>query len=232
MGECLALQAQAAREHSPVLAQALDARRAELEGPRALSFGETAPSAAPATRHTLPVQGLDSYDELEVDGTLRGRARRLELGFGLHHVRVLRRERVVFAAFTEVVAEQQALSLPVPALVRCSEEDLLGAADVEPHVACPRWAKVREESPGVGVALCEHERCGAFVHWQRKSPAPFTPLTPERRGMPAWLGFALAGATVAAAGTLVLWQSGAFDRSRASAASWEYGGLNPQGLRF
>jgi hypothetical protein len=229
MAECLALQARAARERSPELARALESRRAELEGPRASAFGETSTATASEARLTLPVEGLAERDVLEVDGVSLGAARRVELGAGLHHVRVLRRERVVFAAFTEVVAEQRALALAAPSLEPCSAEDLWGApADV----VCPRWAQVREEPGGIGVAWCEREKCGTFVHWQRRSPAPFTPLPAERRGMPAWLGFALAGAAVAAAGTLALWQSGALDRSPPNAASWEYGGLNPQGLRF
>ncbi|RYZ05718.1 MAG: hypothetical protein EOO73_18625 [Myxococcales bacterium] len=231
MGECLALQAQAARERSPALAQSLEARRAALEGTRAAAFGE-APLASPAPPLApLPVLGLAERDMLEVDGVSVGASRRVELGAGLHHVRVLRRERVVFASFTEVAPEQETLVLAAPTLQPCSAEDLSAVAEAA-SVACPRWAKVREEPRGIGVALCEHERCGAFVHWQRSSPSPFAPLPAERRGLPGWLGFAIAGATVAAAGTLVLWQSGAFDRSRPNAATWEYGGLNPQGVRF
>jgi hypothetical protein len=39
---------------------------------------------------------------------------------------------------------------------------------------------------------------------------------------------------LAAATTVVLWQAGAFDRKPTRAATWEYGGLDPQaqGLRF
>lgn len=172
-------------------------------------------------------------DALEVDGESHGDARELELGAGLHHVRVSRRNRVVFATFTEVIEGQRALTLAAPTIEPCSAEDLLATVtEALPRVACPRWVKVRDEPPGIGVAQCEHERCGAFVHWQMPAPTPFTPLAPERRGMPAWLGFAIAGATVVATGSLVLWQAGAFERGRPSAARWEYGGLDPQGLRF
>lgn len=234
MGECLALQARAARERSPLLALALEDRRAELEGPRAPEFGEPATDSQRPSPLSLPVEGLAARDALELDGASFGAARRVELGAGLHHVRVLRGERVVFATFTEVVTEQRALRLAAPALEPCSTEDLLGVdGGVSTLVACPRWAKVREEAPGIGVALCEGDRCSPFVHWERRPTAPFAPLPTERRTMPTWLGLAIAGATVAAAGALVLWQSGALDQSRPSAASWEYGGLNPQGgLRF
>jgi hypothetical protein len=234
MGECLALQARAERDRSPALARALDARRAELEGQRALAFGELATDASTAARLSLPVEGLAEHDALELDGVSLGGARRVEVGAGLHHARVLRRGRVVFATFTEVVGEQGTLTLPAPALEPCSAEDLPVAVQSAPvTIACPRWAQVRAEGNGIGVAWCEQQRCGAFVHWERRPPAPFSPLPRERSGMPAWLGFAIAGATVATASALVLWQSGAFERSRPSAASWEYGGLNPQGgLRF
>jgi hypothetical protein len=232
MGECLALQARAARDRSPAVARVLDARRVGLEGPRAVAFGESGEEDPIPAHRRLPVRGLEPRDDLEVDGVSRGRTRHVELTAGLHHLRVLRGGRVVFATFTEVVPEQAALSLAPPSIAPCSSEDLLAAPeDGESHVECPRWAKVRDEPPGIGVALCERERCGAFVHWQRRPPEPFTPLTPERRGVPAWVGLAVAGASIAA-GALVLWQSGAFDRSRPSAATWEYGGLNPQGVRF
>ncbi len=233
MGECLALQAKAARERSPGLAASLALRRAELEGPRALAFGEPEATSVAAPRLKLPVRGLEERDELELDGTSWGVTRRVDIAPGLHHVRVVRRERVVFATFTEVVPEQSELSLGAPPVAPCSSEDLASVLeDAAPSVACERWAKVREEALGIGVALCERDRCGAFVHWQRRAPAPFAPLPAERRGVPAWLGFAIASATVVAAGSLLLWQTGAFDRSRPSAATWEYGGLNPQGVRF
>jgi hypothetical protein len=233
MSECLALQAQAARERSPLRAAWLDARRAALEGPRAQAFGEARADVASAHLVALEVGGLAERDELELDGQALGARRRVALAPGLHHARVRRRGHLVFAAFSEVVPEQSAFPLAVPELVPCSAEDLaLAGAATTPDVACARWAKARAEPGGVGVALCEHERCGAFVHWQHRAPEPFAPLPVERRALPSWAGAAIAGAAIAVAGTLVLWQSGAFDRSRPSAASWEYGGLNPQALRF
>lgn len=234
MAECLALRARAARERSPALAEQLEARRAALEGPRSPEFGEAPLELAPAPRSPVAIEGLAAGDALEVDGEAHDDAApRLELSPGLHHVRVLRRGRVVFASFTEVIDGQQALTLAVPSIEPCSAEDLVAAiTDPLPRVACPRWMKVRDEPPGIGVALCEHETCGAFVHWQRPAAAPFTPLAPERRGMPGWVGFAIATVTVAATGTLVLWQAGAFEHGRPSAARWEYGGLDPQALRF
>jgi len=235
MGECLALKSQAAREQSPALATALEARRAALEGPRALAFG--APSSPPAepASSALDVSGLLPTDELELDGSALGVERRVSLPPGLHHARVWRRGRLAFASFVELAPDQSTLALDVPRLTPCSREDFADtSADVTPRgIACARWAKVREEPAGVGVALCEHERCSAFVHWQRRPAAPFAPIPVEReRGLPTWATFTIAGTAALLATGLVLWQTGAFDHGRPNAASWEYGGLNPRGLRF
>jgi hypothetical protein len=232
MSECLGLQAQALRERAPARAAALEARRAALEGPRATAFGEV----AIATGHvdealSLPVVGLGPQDSLELDGT-RASAGPVRLLPGLHHVRVWRHDRVVLATFTEVVSEQQALSLAVPALVPCSSEDLESAASTPRGVTCRRWAKVAPEGAGISVTLCERDRCSRPVHWEQQEARAFAPIAIERRGLPSWAGFAIAGATTLAATGLVLWQAGAFERGRPTSASWEYGGLNPQGMKF
>jgi hypothetical protein len=234
MGECLALQAQAEREHSLARASALEARRAAIEGPRATPFG--APIAAPSGVGPLElrVTGLSDADELELDGATWGRSRRLSVQPGLHHARVWRRGRPIFAAFLEVAPQQSALELSPPPLVPCDREDLDEAARdaTASGVACERWVKVRDEKPGIGVAFCEHERCRPFTHWQRRAAPSFAPIRAERAPFPAWAGFTIASAAAAVVTGLVLWQSGAFEHGRPSAATWEYGGLNPQPLRF
>lgn len=232
MGECLALRAVATREQSPALSVAFEARRQALEGPRATAFGDMATPHQPAPRLDLTVQGLAPLDELELDGAALGTARHVQLAAGLHHARVWRHGRPIFAAFSEVVSEQQALTVDAPTLEPCSAEDLDGGGMRPGSVLCPRWAKVRAEPSGIGVAMCEQARCGAFTHWERHAPAPFRPIAAERGGLPTWAGFALAGAGLALATSVVLWQAGTFDRGRPTAATWEYGGLNPQGLRF
>jgi hypothetical protein len=235
MSECLALQAQALRERAPARAAALEARRLALEGPRAVAFGEVPIARAEAGDNgeelSLPVVGLGSQDSLELDGT-RPSAGPVRLLPGLHHVRVWRHDRVVLAAFTEVVREQQALSLSVPALVPCSSEDLESGLHAPRGVTCRRWAKVAPEGAGISVTLCERDRCSRPVHWERQEPPAFAPIAVERSRLPSWAGFAIAGATTLAATGLVLWQAGAFERGRPTSASWEYGGLNPQGLKF
>jgi hypothetical protein len=239
LGDCLALQAQAAREQNPARARQLDERRLALEGPRAVAFGETAASAVPSSARTLDVQGLREMDELELDGqTFAAPVRQVTLVPGLHQARVWRWGRAIFATFTEVSSEQKLLALNVPALVPCSAEDLQsvprtpGTVKLASGIECRHWAKVREESGGIGVALCEQSRCGDFVHWQKRAAAPFAPIAAERSHWPAWAGFAIAGATLAVASGLVLWQSGAFDRGQPTTWQGQFQGPTAQGARF
>jgi hypothetical protein len=235
MGECLALQAQAAREHSPALALALEARRTALEGTRAPAFGaplSRVPTPEPAS---VTLVGLGAEDELELDAAPLGAVRQVSLVPGLHHARVWRRGRLVFAAFLELAPQQTSLELSAPRLVACSSEDLADAAGDAPlgHVACERWARVRAEQPGIGVALCEHQHCRPFVHWQLSAASPFAPIPIDRApALPAWATLTIAGAAALVTTGLVLWQAGAFEQGRPSAAHWEYDGLNPQALKF
>ena len=168
---------------------------------------------------------------------MRGTAvQRVELATGLHHVRVLRAGRTVYARFQDVRAEQRVLELAVPKVQPCGPDDLgvvnpdlvaRGAAP-PPGVQCQRWALVRPEPSGVGVALCSPDACGPFVHWQRRpTPAPFLPLAVDRSRLPGWASFAIAGAGAALGTSLVLWQSGAFDRGQRSATTLRYDGFKP-----
>ena len=241
MGECLALQAQAAREKNTAHAAALDARRLALEGPRAASFGETAPALPVLARITLELQGLGARDEIELDGIRLGAGvERVTLVPGLHHARVWRAERLVFATFAQLSPEQTAYALDVPQPVPCSAEDLERVARfptderraVPAGITCERWARVREAGPGIAVSMCTRSQCGPFLDWQRRATVPFAPIAVEKQRFPAWAGFALVGASALIASSVVLWQAGAFERGRPAAANWEFGGLNPQGLRF
>jgi hypothetical protein len=239
MAECLALQARAARAGSPARADELERQRAALEGRRAPAFGETFASPAAPARVTIELHGLDPGDELELDGDQQTTpVTRITLSPGLHHLRVWRAGRPIFAKFTPVTAGQTALALDVPALSPCSIEDLERASAISsgvaapPTVACAQWARVRQDGTGIAVSLCQRDRCGAFQHWQHREPAPFAPIAVEGHRFPAWAGFALAGGAALLASGLVLWQSGAFERGHPAAASWEYGGYNPQAIHF
>jgi hypothetical protein len=233
MAECLALQAQAA----PGASVELRRRSTLLGGPRAPAFGEAVTAAVATAELEVAIVGPAAGDELELDGQQRGALRSLRLAPGLHHVRVLRAGRPVYAAFEQLVTDQHELTLPVPQVRPCSYDDLGGVdraraaqgARLEPPVQCGRWALVRPEPGGVGIASCGPDSCAPFVHWQRRrAPAPFTPLTVDRERLPSWAGFALAGAGAALATGLLLWQSGALDRGPGATSSIVFGEFNPK----
>jgi len=240
MAECLALQAQAARPQNPGEAAALELQRLALEGPRAAAFGESAVALPASASITLALQGLRAADELELDGArLAAGVTRVALAPGLHHLRVWRAGEPIFATFSQLTSEQTTLVLAVPPLVPCSAEDLRRVprtldepASLPPGIECARWARVQETGVGIAVSWCSHSQCGAYLPWQERPVAPFTPIAVEAQRFPAWVGFAIAGASALLASSVVLWQAGAFERGRPAAATWEYGGLNPQGSRF
>jgi hypothetical protein len=235
MAECLALQAQAA---SGAANLELWRQSTVLGGPRAPAFGEAiaTTTAGPGAELEVAIVGPAAGDELELDGQRRGSLRSLRLAPGLHHVRVLRAGRLVFAAFERLAADQRQLALAVPRVQACSYDDLASVDRAraaqgvrhDPPVQCARWALVRPEPGGVGVASCGRDGCGPFVHWQRRrASAPFTPLPVDSGRLPSWAGFALAGAGAALATSLVLWQSGALDRGQRAATTLEWGGIDP-----
>jgi hypothetical protein len=236
MAECLALQARAASVRAPLRAAWLEARRFALEGPRTDAFGEAPVPVPPNEPRSVELSGPAPTDELELDGaTVAAENGHVPLVPGLHHVRVSRRGRLIFAAFVELPPDARRLALAVPPLVPCSADDfdrVLRDASNTAGVRCAHWAKVRSEPLGIGVALCEGERCGNFVHWQRRPAHSFSPLQSERASVPAWASFAIAGGAALLASGLVLWQSGAFERGHPSATTWQYGGVSPQTFRF
>jgi len=237
LAECLTLKAQAQAAGAGALSSKLRLQSLVLAGPRAPAFGEALGSNHEPAPRSVAVEGLAASDELEVDGQARGARRLLTLLPGLHHVRVLRGGRLIYAAFEQLAAEQQLLTLAVPPVRACSYDDLAGVdravaargARLANAVQCHHWALVRPEPGGVGIASCGREQCGPFVHWQRRpAPAPFTPLVVDHSPLPSWAGFAIAGAGAALATSFFLWQSGALDRGPRAAGTLEYRGLNPQ----
>jgi hypothetical protein len=235
MAECFALRAQAARSSAPALARELDAKRAALEGPRTAAFGEPEdPPSAPQPEIAFSIAGLGPSDLVEMDGRPARSREQLRAAPGLHHFRIWRAGDVVFASFTELTPETSEVVLQPPPLVACDSADLSGARDgaVPAGIACSSWARVRPEGDGIGVSLCRQTQCGPFVHWQPRPRQPFAPIAVDR-GLPAWAGFTIAGATAALVTGLVLWQSGALDRGQGSATTLEYNGYRPQGgIRF
>ncbi len=241
MAECLALRAELVREREPSLATELAASRAALEGPRASAFGDaaTSPTSSHATE-LVQLSGLSVVDDVELDGrALPTGARQTELVPGLHHVRVWRAGRPIFAEFTRLGPDQRSLEVAAPPLVPCSADDLAawnvkaeGGGPTSARVTCQSWALVREEGSGIGVALCRGARCGAFSHWEKRPARPFTATLGERSGAPVWATLAVAGVASVAATGLILWQAGAFERGGPNATTFRYDGVAGQALRF
>ncbi|MEP7052293.1 MAG: hypothetical protein ABJB12_18145, partial [Pseudomonadota bacterium] len=218
-------------------ALAMRKRAAALEGPRAAPFSDRAarleleaPNAAP-----LSVGGLEASDHLEWDGNERGSA--VTTAAGEHHARVLRNGRLVWAGWVKIEARQAQLRLPVPETIPCSGDDLVGSrfeagrAVPAAHARCDSYVLARARlGGGVEVALCERNRCGSVVIWERPSP---TAVSTEAR-KPVWPYAVAVGAGALALTGFVLWRAGAFDRPGApTVTSVVYNPKQSQmGLRF
>jgi hypothetical protein len=187
-----------------------------LEGKRALTFGEPASVATSDTPRTkVRVRGLDPRDRLELDG--RSGPHEVELADGRHHVRVLRGDELVYAAFFEWPSTNGELDFGIPALVPCSADDLRGvegahgfAPVVPAGIACRRWVVVRRSPRGLELSECAYERCKSFN--VLAAPPPKRPESAREREFPTWATVALASLGAIGTGSLVLWGAGVFDR--------------------
>jgi hypothetical protein len=215
-------------------AQALALRRhaQALEGPRAQPFRDrdsAAPPAPPGGAVSVGVTGFDPRDALEWDGV------RVTPPFqavpGEHHVRVLRRGWLIWAAWVSS-ANTKPVPLAAPSITPCSRDDLAGtlldkdAPVAAPGTLCPRWAAARRHQGELEVALCRHSTCGRFHRLPPETKAiPARPApAAESRPFPLWATVALAGAGAALATGVVLWQTGTFD-SPPARERWEYRGI-------
>jgi hypothetical protein len=236
MAECLAQKAALTLPRDAARASALERWRGALEGKRAPAFGDSAPSEPEPATHAVRITGQGVTDRIELDGRELDTAQ-VSLAPGLHHVRVWRAGRPIFASFERLEPGQRELPLAAPKLLPCSRDDLAVGRDTDGRhlpaaIACERWALVRSEPGGIGVASCQKSRCGAFTHWQARSAQPFAPLAVTDSRLPAWATFALAGAAAVAATSVVLWQAGAFDSDSGRTSTFRYAGVDAQGIRF
>jgi hypothetical protein len=192
-----------------------------LEGPRAPAFGaasELSSTSAPSVR--LVVRDLARRDTLELDGVSGGAERRIEPG--VHHVRVLRDERLVHAGWARL-GEHTEVALGVRPLRACSDEDLSptrvsGATAVPPRgVLCERWLVARRAVGGLEVASCQRSACSSFRLLVVEDPT---------RGVPPW-AVAAAGLGAMAATLVTVWATGGFEPDPAPPGRtvFVYGGL-------
>jgi hypothetical protein len=192
-----------------------------LEGPRAPAFG-----AGSETRTTssspfkLRFRDLTPRDVLEIDGASGGAERHVVPG--VHHLRVLRDERLVHAGWARL-GEHTEVVLGVRPLRACSEEDLSptqanGATVVPPRgVLCERWVVARRRAGTLEVASCQKSACSSFQPLAARDPT---------RGVPPW-AVAATGLGMMAATLLTVWATGGFEPEPAPQGRpvFVYGGL-------
>ncbi|MBK8997304.1 MAG: hypothetical protein IPM35_16360 [Myxococcales bacterium] len=230
LAEALQIEASIAGRTAPDDRPQLLARARALEGQRATAFGEPAEARAPSASLLSVSLSTRASDQIYFDGNRVGR--RFELLRGEHHVRVVRRGRVVWAGWVPV-EKAGALALPLPAPVACSLDDLGdvrvsgGKVAVPAHVGCARWAVARPAaSGGIEIASCRGSWCGPLMPWRRHDGAIYSgpPQPPPEPGFPAWASWALVGVGAAVLTTGVLWQAGAFDEPERGSTRFELWG--------
>jgi hypothetical protein len=228
--EALLVEAQLRAAADPSRAAELVSRARALEGPRAPAYGASAIEPAPAKVVRVSLVGLGASDHVEWDGEDLGRS--FDALAGEHHVRVVRRERVVWAGWVELREGQGALTLPAPAAVPCSLDDLAGTrlsgarVSAPAGVRCPEWAVARATTNGVEVARCRGSSCGVLSRWKRGDGEFYSgpPQPPPEPGWPAWATWTLIGLGTAATTGVVLWRTGAFDAPERGRTRWTFTG--------
>lgn len=171
---------------------------------------------------------------------------RIPLEPGLHHARVLRGGRAVWAGWIDVPAAPGQIELPVPAPIPCSLDDFQSVSSpggLDTPITCDRWVAVRPAAPagaqgadaqGAGaqgtatsieVAWCHRDQCGPFERWPRAAvPEGVLAATPpdEAGGVP-WWGYALLGTAVSATAAILFLS--VTNRDRQERPVWIYGGV-------
>lgn len=232
LAELYATRRERIESEDPASSRDLAVRAALLEGERASAFRDAALAELslelPAA-HALQIRGTGPRDRVEWNGepvTLR-----FEQRPGEHHVRVLRRGRLVWAGWVSVGAAATVVDLPVPAVLACSADDLGGALDGDPAplpdaaTQCSDWAAARSRNGVLELARCHRARCG---NWEGQSSRPATqpaPARPQASGLPRWFTYAAIGAGTALVAGFVLASSGAFGASDPTRERWVYSGF-------
>jgi len=218
-------------------ANALRKRAAALEGPRAVPFSDRAAEseAIMADTRAVSVEGLEPGDALEWDG--RQTSSPLSSAPGEHHARVMRRERLMWAGWTVLLAEQASVRLPVPETIACSPDDIghghfvAGRAVAAAHARCDSYVLSRAREGGIEAALCEREQCGKVIVWEHLQPSVAPAAATKKTLWPYALAASAAALTVTG---IALWQAGVFERSEPTSHEvWVFNGQKQQmGLSF
>ncbi len=190
-----------------------------LGGARAPELDESVEPAlavnAERTRLELSLRGWLEGDVVEWDGAAiqapRERAH-LESTSGLHHLRVLRGTRLLWAGWVNASEESPLLSVALATPAPCGAEDLaLGrASDTLARVRCDEWVAARPGRPGsLELARCRRGSCEPFAPWPSAAPARALRTdepAAETRSWAPW-GYTFLGVAVAATATALIWSA-------------------------
>ena len=236
-------------------ASELRARAAILDGDRMIGLSEggdaAAPAAgAPAVTVRLELLGVPEGAVVRLDGVAHAASEATALLMsGEHHLRVSMPgsdgldAALLFAQWFVVASEGEGAASPVvrvriaPAATACSAADLapaLASSSVEGaqfSVQCGRWARVQRADHGsIEVRICGAHACGAPTVWLDPAAVSAQPdevpahTTSSGIWSSGWTYVAL-GAASLAAGSVVAWRLGAFDRPEAPPPTWRWEGV-------
>jgi hypothetical protein len=192
-----------------------------LEGSRAPAFGEPSRNATPTVQVMagVAVRGARTH-ETYWDG-VRTRDQ-FSTPRGEHHLAIVRGKRVAWSGWVSALV-QTTFDVWIPDAPPCSVEDFEGTAfagesvvTVPKGVRCGAWMVA---SPGqargtLRAARCQEDGCQPASTWAYEILAPVgQPKAPSGKGLPAWATWTLAGVGFAAATSLIMWRTGAFDRT-------------------
>ncbi len=197
-------------------------RRADaLEGSRAPAFGEvprTAVAPSPITVG-LAVRGARSHESYW-DGQRTDD--RFVTTPGEHHLAVLRGKQVAWSGWVSVLVATT-LDVWIADAAPCSREDLAGSAFTgESSLSVPEGARCRAwavAGPGprpgtIRAAFCHGNTCDQAATWAYQVfDSTGRPPAASSKALPAWATWTIAGVGFAAATSLLMWRTGAFDRA-------------------
>ena len=226
------------RQGNGQLAQIQRLRAEALEGPRSRPYAAatevqtTSNDGASTAASSIQIGGLLPTDILVWDGTVKA-SRSFSTRVGEHHAHVLREGQLIWAGFVMVYRAMADVDLVVGPPAPCTRSDLTVRIEHDrvipaQGVGCPLWALARPAtSDGVDVALCRFDHCSSLLNWQagfgKPLVAPLHDQHPFR--LPRWALYVAAGVGAAAATSLILWQTGAFDDPKRAPATWTFGGI-------
>jgi hypothetical protein len=190
-----------------------------LEGRRAAAFGDArrAPEELAPVPVTIAVHGSRGHDTYW-DGVKSDD--RFSTAKGEHHLVIVRGKRVAWSGWVSALLATN-LDVWIADAPPCSAEDLEGAVfsgandvRVPDGVRCGAWAVA---GPGaqrgtIRAALCERTTCQPVSTWAYEIFAASPSADTTKKGFPAWATWTIAGVGVAAVTSLILLQSGVFDR--------------------